>query len=63
MIELMKKDKVAQLLQISVRQVDYLCQARELTYVKIKRSVRFRAEDVEDFLKKRLTVSTEKKKP
>jgi len=59
---IMNKSEVAKLLQISERKIDYLRQAGELQCVKIGRIVRFRLEDVERFLKKRLTVSTEETK-
>ena len=63
MSTILTKNEVAKYLQISERQIDYLRQAGELPYVKIGRSVRFRLEDVEEFLKRRLTVSTETKSP
>ena len=55
-----KKD-VAKLLKISERKIDYLRQNGELLWVKMGRSVRFRLEDVQDFVKKQLVVSTETK--
>ena len=60
MDKVMDKSEVARLLKISVRQIDYLRQAGELACVKIGRSVRFRSEDVEDFLQRRITVPVEK---
>ena len=60
MDKVMDKSEVARLLKISVRQIDYLRQAGELACVKIGRSVRFRSEDVEDFLQRRVTVPVEK---
>jgi excisionase family DNA binding protein len=56
----MDKNEVAKLLKISVRQIDYLRQSGELACVKIGRSVRFRSEDVENFLQRRVTVPVEK---
>jgi excisionase family DNA binding protein len=58
----MKKKEVAETLQISERQVDYLRQAGDLPCIKIGRSVRFRSEDVEQLLN-RLVVSTENTTP
>jgi excisionase family DNA binding protein len=55
----MNKSQVAEFLQISERQIDYLRQDGELVCVKIGRSVRFRQEDVEDFLQRRVTVPAE----
>jgi len=60
MDSVMDKNEVAKLLKISVRQIDYLRQAGELACVKIGRSVRFRSEDVENFLQRRVTVPVEK---
>jgi excisionase family DNA binding protein len=58
---IMNKSQVAAYLKISVRQIDYLCQSGKLVCVKIGRTVRFRIEDVEDFLQRqrRVTVPAE----
>jgi excisionase family DNA binding protein len=57
----MNKKEVAEFLKISERQVDYLRQAGKLAWVTIGRSVRFRLEDVDDFLQRqrRVTVPAE----
>ena len=63
MNKVMNKQEVADSLKISVRQVDYLRKNGKLPYVQIGRSVRFRWEDVERFLRERLVVPIEKKNP
>jgi predicted DNA-binding transcriptional regulator AlpA len=53
----LNKNQVAELLQISERQVDYLRQTGKLAWVKIERSVRFRLEDVEDYVQRQRRVT------
>ena len=60
MDSVMDKNEVAKLLKISVRKIDYLRETGELACIKIGRSVRFRSEDVENFLQRRVTVPVEK---
>jgi len=60
---ILTKSEVAKYLQVSERKIDYLRQAGQLLCVKIGRSVRFRLEDVEEFVRNGLTVSTETKSP
>jgi excisionase family DNA binding protein len=55
--EVMKKKQVAEFLQVSERTIDYLRQAGELVCVKIGRSVRFRLEDVDDYLQRQRRVT------
>jgi excisionase family DNA binding protein len=61
MSTIMTKNQVAEFLQISERQIDYLRQSGKLAWVKIGRTVRFRLEDVDDFLQRqrRVTVPVE----
>ena len=63
MDKVMNKKEVADRMQISIRQVDYLREKDRLPCVKIGRSVRFRSEDVERYLMERLVVPMEKKNP
>ena len=63
MAKILTKSEVAKYLQISERKIDYLRQAGQLLCVKIGRNVRFRLEDVEEFVRNGLTVSTETKSP
>ena len=63
MNKVLSKKEVADSLQISVRQVDYLRKEGKLPYVQIERSIRFRTEDIERFLVERVVVPQEKKNP
>jgi len=63
MAEILTKNEVAKYLQVSERKIDYLRQAGKLPCSKIGRSVRFRLQDVEEFVKEHLIVSTETKSP
>jgi len=56
---IMNKKEVAKLLQFSERKIDYLRQDGKLPYIKIGRCVRFRLEDIQDFLQKQLVVPAE----
>lgn len=57
------KKEAAQFLKVSLRKIDYLRAAGELPWFAVGRCVRFLLADLEEFVQKRLTVSTEKKNP
>ena len=63
MAKILTKNEVAKYLQVSERKIDYLRQAGKLPCFKIGRIVRFRSEDIEEFVRNGLTVPTETKSP
>jgi excisionase family DNA binding protein len=57
------KKEAAKFLKVSLRKIDYLREAGELPWFAVGRCVRFLLVALEEFVRKRLTVSTEKKNP
>jgi len=58
-MELLTPQEVMQILKITKRTLYYYVQTGVLPYVRLQRNLRFRRQDIEEFIQSRLTRNTE----